>query len=124
MIGCMIQSVLGRKFGRKNMLLLLAVIACVGSVIQITSVLGSRSGPMKFWQLVVGKIVVNSSVGIATTVVPPYLAEVSPTPIRGLMVTCHNVAEVVGGLLANATVFGMQYRVDRLPWMLPIGLQW
>lgn len=123
MVGCIIQSLLGHKYGRKKMLLLLAVIACVGSIIQITSTLGDRDGVTKFWQLVAGKIIVNASVGIATTVVPPYLAEVSPTPIRGFMLTCHNIAEVVGGVLANGTMFGMQGRTDTLPWVLPCALQ-
>jgi hypothetical protein len=56
MIGCMIASWSARALGRKRSFLLLAVIALMGSTVQLTSVLGDRSGPNKFWQLVVGKV--------------------------------------------------------------------
>lgn len=52
----MIASWSARALGRKRSFLLLAVIALMGSTVQLTSVLGDRSGPNKFWQLVVGKV--------------------------------------------------------------------
>lgn len=76
MLGCMIAPDFARRYGRRMAFVALGIVAIVGSIIQITSVVGdSRTPTSKFWQLVVGKIVVNSSVGVASAVVPTYLGE-------------------------------------------------
>lgn len=77
MIGCMVAPDFSRRFGRRMSFVALGITAIIGSIIQITSILGpaSRTNGSKFWQLIAGKIVVNASVGVASTVVPVYLGE-------------------------------------------------
>jgi MFS family permease len=123
MIGCMISPDFSRRYGRRAAFVALGIVAIVGSVIQATSVVGDRAVASKWWQLVVGKIIVNSSVGVASAVVPTYLGEVSPSNIRGLVVNVYTMVQYVGGILATGTMYGLQHRTDQLPWILPIGLQ-
>ena len=56
-----ITPTLNERYGRKKMFMLIASIGIVGATIQAASTVGPR-----FWVLVVGKIVLNISVGIAS----------------------------------------------------------
>ena len=50
--------------------------------------------------LVLGRIVIGLGVGMAANVVPVYLSETSPTPIRGRIITMYQLLIVVGGFLS------------------------
>lgn len=94
------------------------MLGIIGSLIQALSTIGRQ-----YWVLVVGKIVLNMSVGIASAVVGVYLSECSPTSIRGTLMANYNVVQNVGYVLAAGTVYGVVERTDIVNWLLPICLQ-
>lgn len=75
-LGCLIAPKLCETFGRKPALLVMAGLLSVGIVLEASAV-------TSFWQLVVGRIVVYSGIGLASNVVPMYQSECAPAKIRG-----------------------------------------
>jgi MFS family permease len=106
------------RYGRKKSFLLLAVLGLIGTLIQALSTIGRQ-----YWVLIVGKIILNMSVGIASAVVGVYLSECAPASLRGTLMANYNVVQNVGYVLAAATVYGVVNRMDILNWVLPIALQ-
>ncbi|EGW33541.1 uncharacterized protein SPAPADRAFT_151807 [Spathaspora passalidarum NRRL Y-27907] len=83
-------------FGRVRSLQIICLLWIVGSIIQITS---SNLG-----QLYAGRIIEGIAIGHTTSIGPVYLAEVSPSPIRGLASCIFAGAVYIGvliGYLAN-----------------------
>lgn len=85
----MIAPWVNEKYGRKKAFLLLAVIGIVGALVQALSTIGR-----KFWVLIVGKIILNISVGIAAAVIGVYLSECAPANLRGTLMSNYNVVQV------------------------------
>jgi MFS family permease len=85
----MIAPYVNEKYGRKKSFLLLAVIGIIGALIQALSTIGTQ-----YWVLIVGKIVLNISVGIASAVVGVYLSECAPASLRGALMSNYNIVQV------------------------------
>ncbi|KAI9759496.1 MAG: MFS sugar transporter [Candelina submexicana] len=78
LFGALTSSFIADKFSRKTAIQIAAVIWIIGSTVQ-----ASANGiPL----LVVGRVVAGLSVGIASTIVPVYQAEIAPKEIRGRVV--------------------------------------
>lgn len=75
-IGCLIAPWLCENLGRKPTLLVMAGLLSVGIVLEASAV-------TSYWQLVVGRIVVYSGIGLASNVVPMYQSECAPASVRG-----------------------------------------
>ncbi|PIG87430.1 high-affinity glucose transporter, partial [Aspergillus arachidicola] len=75
-LGCIIAPVVASKLGRRNSFLVLSLLMLIGITLEASAV-------TSFWQLVVGRIVVYSGIGLASNCVPLYLSECSPPRIRG-----------------------------------------
>lgn len=74
-IGCLLSASISKHLGRKRTFLILAVVALVGILIQVTA--------KSFWQLFAGRMVNSLSMGIICSVVPVYQTECAPPAIRG-----------------------------------------
>ncbi|GMF78951.1 unnamed protein product [Aspergillus oryzae] len=77
-LGCIIAPVVASKLGRRNSFLVLSLLMLIGITLEASAV-------TSFWQLVVGRIVVYSGIGLASNCVPLYLSECSPPRIRELL---------------------------------------
>ncbi|MEJ7739877.1 MAG: sugar porter family MFS transporter [Chitinophagaceae bacterium] len=91
-IGVIIAGLLSDKIGRKNVLILSAVLF-------LASGLGcawSDSADMLVWYRLVGGI----GVGVASVISPMYIAEFAPARSRGKMISLYQLAITVGILLA------------------------
>lgn len=110
LIGCIIGVAFSGKwsdvYGRRKLLFWAGFFFLV-------SALGCSLAP-SFSLLIIARLFSGIGVGIASIVVPLYLAEISPTKIRGRMVTAYQLAVTIGILMAylgnafvlkNATVF-------------------
>lgn len=106
------------KYGRKKSFLLLAVIGAIGALIQAMSTIGRQ-----YWVLIVGKIILNISVGIASAVVGVYLSECAPASLRGTLMSNYNIIQNIGYVLAAGTVYGVVGKANPMNWLLPICLQ-
>lgn len=99
-IGCLMSASISKHFGRKKCFMVLATIALVGILIQITA--------KEFWQLFIGRMVNSVSMGIIcryefssswmkskitlASVVPIYQTECAPPAIRGAAVNFYQVS--------------------------------
>lgn len=91
-VGALAAGELSRKFGRKNSLILSAVLFTM-------SAWGSGLPsflPQSVDLLVIYRIIGGLGIGIASMNAPTYIAELSPAKIRGRMVTYYQLAIVVG----------------------------
>lgn len=75
-LGCIIAPFVTTTLGRRNAFLVMSALMSVGIVLEASAV-------TSFWQLVVGRIIVYSGIGLASNCVPLYLSECSPPRIRG-----------------------------------------
>ncbi|KAM3162086.1 MFS domain-containing protein [Lachancea thermotolerans] len=78
--------------GRKIALALCSIIFCISAVIMALST--------SLFTLVTGRLVVGVAVGIAAQCVPVYLSEVSPSSVRGSVMTINSSAITGGQLIA------------------------
>ena len=80
------------RFGRRNIVILAAVVFGVGAIV-------AGLAPTAV-VLVVGRIILGLAVGLASVIVPLYIAEMSPPDIRGLLVALNQLMITVGILLS------------------------
>jgi sugar porter (SP) family MFS transporter len=79
-------------WGRKKVLLAAAILFCVSSL--------CTALPRNLTQFVVARLVAGLAIGVSSVLAPMYIAEVSPAPIRGRLVTLNQMAIVTGILVA------------------------
>ena len=96
-VGCIIGAICAGKpadvFGRKKML-------SISAVLFFVSAIGSGYAPT-FFQFVIYRLVGGIGMGIASTISPMYIAEISPERIRGRLVSIQQLNIVIGILLAQ-----------------------
>lgn len=125
----MVASTVSERYARKKSFILLGAIGLVGALLQACSTINfSRetsiivasfdrcltSLHLQVTLFIVGKIVLNLSVGIASAVVPTYLAESSPASLRGVLSSVYAVIQNVGAITATITVYFVVERMVRL----------
>ena len=110
----MLSGTANRFFGRKPVLISAAFIFTIGAII-----MGLASG---FNVLLLGRCVVGLAVGLASSTVPLYLAELAPPRLRGFLVSVNNSCIVIGQVSA-AIVDGLfsGNRETGWRWMLGLG---
>lgn len=92
MVGALGCGPLTDRFGRRNIVILAAVVFGVGAIV-------AGLAPTAI-VLVVGRIILGLAVGLASVIVPLYIAEISPPDIRGLLVALNQLMITVGILLS------------------------
>lgn len=80
------------RFGRKPVIIAAAVLFVLGSLEQAASQVTK--------EMIVGRVIVGMAVGLASMVLPTYIAEVAPAPVRGKLVTTLIVLITGGQVLA------------------------
>ncbi len=93
--GAMAAGVLSDRYGRRSILRLSALLFLVSAIFAAV--------PATFTEFLIARFAGGLGIGLASTIAPLYLAEVSPREIRGSIVTLNQIAIVVGMLLAYCT---------------------
>jgi sugar porter (SP) family MFS transporter len=97
LIGCLIGAVssgsISNRYGRKRVLILAALVFAVSS---LGTGLAFHFGAFVTWRMIGGY-----AIGLASAISPMYIAEISPAHLRGRLVSCNQLAVVVGILLAQ-----------------------
>jgi SP family arabinose:H+ symporter-like MFS transporter len=92
MIGCIVGAasagVLSDRFGRKRMLIIAAILFSIGSI--------GSAVPTTISQFVVARMLGGIGIGVSSTLVPLYIAEISPARYRGRLVSLNQLAIVIG----------------------------
>ncbi|XP_071944906.1 solute carrier family 2, facilitated glucose transporter member 5-like [Antedon mediterranea] len=113
--GALIAGYLSDVLGRKGALILNNVFSVSASLM-----FGLSQVANSYVMVIMGRIVIGFSVGISITIVPLYLAEISPINLRGAIGTCHQLAITVGILIAQ--VLGLYPLNDEDGWPLCLAL--
>ncbi|MGA2725815.1 MAG: sugar porter family MFS transporter [Bryobacteraceae bacterium] len=128
LLGCLLGSLLAGglsdQFGRKMLLILSAFLFAVTSVL-------TGWAPAFLW-FVVWRMMGGVAIGLASNVSPTYIAEVSPAPWRGRLVSLNQLtivvgilaAQVVNWLIARKVPEGATAEMIRLSWNGQYGWRW
>lgn len=96
-IGASVAAFTSDRFGRKPVLLASAALFTVSSI--------GAALPRDLLQFVVARLVGGVAIGMASTLSPLYIAEISPAAKRGLLVSLNQLAIVTGILLSYSVNF-------------------
>jgi sugar porter (SP) family MFS transporter len=91
-IGASLAALTSDRFGRKHVLLAAAALFTISSL--------GAALPRNLTEFVVARLIGGLAIGIASTLSPLYIAEISPAKSRGLMVSLNQLAIVIGILLS------------------------
>lgn len=96
------------KFGRKPVILTASSVFTIGAIIM--GVAGDQ------WILFIGRSIVGIGIGLASMVVPMYIAEVAPEHVRGSLVTLNNCFITGGQLVAAISAYLFKFLPDHISW--------
>lgn len=118
-LGCALGGVTLAKFGdvlgRKKGLIIVMVVYMAGIAVQISS--------FHWVQFLTGRIVAGLAVGAVSVLSPMFIAETSPSEIRGVLVSCYQLMITFGILLGYITTFGtVSSFSNSCQWRIPLGL--
>ncbi|KAF7343307.1 General substrate transporter [Mycena venus] len=114
-VGALMVTQLADRLGRKRTVQLSGLIWVIGSILQCASV--NRG------MLVVGRIISGISIGLASSVVPIYQAEVTVPHLRGRLVSLQQWSITWGILIQYFIQFGCSYIDGVASFRIPWGLQ-
>ncbi|XP_017335604.1 solute carrier family 2, facilitated glucose transporter member 1 [Ictalurus punctatus] len=101
MFGSFSVGLFANRFGRRNSMLMVNILAFISAALMGFSKLAAS------WEmLIIGRFIVGFYSGLSTGLVPMYVGEVAPTALRGALGTLHQLAIVIGILIAQ--VFGLK----------------
>ncbi|KAI6192148.1 hypothetical protein M3Y97_00305500 [Aphelenchoides bicaudatus] len=114
-IGALFAGKLSDIYGRKKMILLSACIFTIGSLICAAAI--------HKMMLLCGRIFLGVALGIASTITPIYLAECSPSHIRGKILSAFNILLCFGQMFGNIVAgFAAFIDPDNVGWRLNVWL--
>lgn len=131
LIGCIIGGVFGglisKKFGRKNGLILAAVlflISALGSAMPEMFAAPIGTGDHTFvYHFIVYRIIGGIGVGLASMLSPLYIAEIAPAKSRGKLVSMNQFAIIFGMLIVYFVNYFIAKQGDAT-WLNTIGWRW
>ena len=88
LLGAMVSGICAKHFGRKQSILLTAVLFLFGTIIAAFA--------MNLNMVIVGRLIMGFAIGISAMVAPMYLGEVSPAEVRGTIIFSFQLAITVG----------------------------
>jgi MFS family permease len=110
-IGAAIIGLLSDKYGRRNMVLLSAVIFALGSI--------SSSLANNVVILTISRIILGTAVGGASALVPLYLAEMAPAKYRGTLSTLNQLMITIG--ILSAYMVNLAFANYPYGWRIMLG---
>lgn len=118
MIGCPLASWLAETRGRKQALLLNAVLGVIGALL-----MGLSKAAGSVEMLIIGRFVIGVNCGFATTASPTYVSEVAPLNLRGAFGTVNQLAVAFG--MVGAQILGIDVILgsdNGWPWLLGLAV--
>lgn len=118
-VGALSGGVLADKLGRKKSLIATLFLYFVGTCLVCIA--------KTFLSLLIGRITLGFAIGIASAVVPVYIAELSPTHKRGMLVSLNQLMITIGIFVSYVVAY---FYIDFNEWramfaiaLIPIALQ-
>jgi SP family galactose:H+ symporter-like MFS transporter len=97
-IGAIIGGRLSDRFGRRNVLIQVALLFIIGAI-------GTALAPTPTW-LAIGRVVVGIAIGVASFTAPLYISEVSPARVRGKLVSLNQLMITIGIVVSYLADYG------------------
>ena len=113
MIGALACGPLSDRFGRRIVILVAAIVFGVGALVAALA--------PNVATLVGGRVILGLAVGMASVVVPLYIAEMAPSDVRGALVTLNQLMITIGILVAYG-VNSATAPFEAWSWALGIAL--
>ncbi|XP_069774246.1 solute carrier family 2, facilitated glucose transporter member 3-like isoform X1 [Narcine bancroftii] len=115
MIGAFSVGLFVNRFGRRDSMLMVNVVAVLGAAL-----MGFSKMAGSFEMIILGRLVIGIYSGLASGFVPMYVGEISPTNLRGAFGTMHQLGVVIGILIAQ--IFGLEVLLGNAAlWPLLLG---
>ena len=119
LVGAMVAGVMADRFGRKPLLMLSAVLFTVSAI---------GTGLFNDFTLFnIARFIGGVGIGVASALAPMYIAEVSPSDIRGRMVSLNQMTIVLGILgaqIVNMLLARDTNVTENLAWDVEWGWRW
>lgn len=126
-IGAAVAGWISTALGRKGGLMIAALLFFLGSLGSAVPEFGfgtiGQMGPHALWPFIFYRILGGVGVGIASMLSPLYIAEISPSAIRGRLVAFNQLAIVLGILV----VYFVNWYIASLgddAWLKSMGWRW
>ncbi|KAJ9132515.1 General substrate transporter [Pleurostoma richardsiae] len=113
--GCIASFAYGDRIGRKRAIWTGLVLNVVGAVLQISA--------FGLAQMIVGRVVNGFGMGITSSTCPIFMAESSPSRIRGRLVVLGSVCNTLGFCLANWINYALYHGNGPFQWRFPLAFQ-
>ncbi|CAI7617988.1 unnamed protein product [Penicillium manginii] len=114
-VGTFAAGYLANKLSRRWTICISAVIAIIGGILQTAAI---NAGMM-----IAGRFFAGVGCGIMLTIVPVYIAEVSPPDQRGMIVGLQGFMIAIGFFAANWIGYGGAYATGDAQWRIPLAMQ-
>nr|XP_054768496.1 solute carrier family 2, facilitated glucose transporter member 5-like [Lytechinus pictus] len=114
-LGALVGGYLSDGLGRKGALLMINVFSLVAAVL-----FGFAEIANSYEMVIIGRLIHGFYVGTAITIVPLYLAEVSPINLRGAIGVIHQLMITIGILIAQS--LGLYAFTASDSWPILLGL--
>lgn len=112
--GCLIAGRLAEAKGRKQALM---TAACIFAISSLAMAFAPSLG-----FFITARFMAGIGVGMASMLSPMYIAEVSPAPLRGRMVSLNQLTIVLGILITNLVNYSLRNNGDEAwRWMFGLG---
>ena len=112
-IGAAVGGPLTDRFGRKPIIIVMAVLFAVGSLLSAAA--------SAIWILLVARFILGIAIGTASMLTPLYLSEMAPADKRGMIVSLNQFCITLGILLSYLVDFSFANVDGTWRWMLGIG---
>lgn len=113
-IGAACSGKLADRYGRRNVIIVTSLIFFVGS-------LATAFAPSVEF-LIAGRIVIGIAIGVASFAVPLYISEISPTKVRGALVSLNQLAITVGIVVSYLSDAYFEPFQQNWRWMFGVGV--
>ncbi|MEF8843994.1 MAG: sugar porter family MFS transporter [Bacteroidales bacterium] len=113
-IGALSSGRITDKLGRKKVLIITAFIFAVGSV--------GLAAANSVAALIIWRGIIGIAIGVASYTVPLYISEISPTHVRGALVSINQLAITVGIFVSYLVDLGFAGYEEGWRWMFLVGL--
>jgi len=112
--GALASGLLSDRYGRRTILRVSGLLFLLSAIFAAV--------PHTFGEFLTARVLGGLGIGLASTIAPLYLAEVSPREIRGRMITLNQIAIVSGILVAYLTNWALAaFGVSAWRWMFGSG---
>ncbi|GAA6057344.1 hypothetical protein JCM3770_001103 [Rhodotorula araucariae] len=113
--GCLTMSAIGNSIGRRPLMQVATILTLVGAI-----GMAAANGLACFC---VFRLINGFGVGILTSIVPSYVAEISKPRIRGLMMSLELVFAATGLMTAFWVAYAFSTVTGPVGWRVPVAIQ-